>query len=120
MFAIGERGFHFEPEALCYKVRINHERPTMQRMIAVLLVAGFLALGGCGDDDPAAQLETINALLAKDFPLTAEQKAEVERSTARGNELLQAGDLEKAGAAFEEAIAVLEFAEDAAMFNKSE
>lgn len=94
----------------------------MNRLFIVLFLAATFSLGaaGCGGSDPASQLESINALLAKNFPLTVDQRSDVDKLVAEGGESLQAGDLEKASAAFGEAIEVLEFAEDAAMFNKSE
>lgn len=94
----------------------------MNRFLTVVLVTAFLLVGanGCGQDDPAAQLQTIDELMAKDFPLTAQQRSDVERLVAEGDALISAGDLEQAGEVLAEAVDVLEFAEDAAMFNKSE
>lgn len=94
----------------------------MNRFLTVLLVAAFVLVGvnGCGQGDPAAQLQTIDELLAEDLPLTAQQRSDVERLVAEGNALISAGDLEQAGEVLAEAVDVLEFAEDAAMFNKSE
>lgn len=94
----------------------------MNRFLTVLLVAAFVLVGanGCGQGDPAAQLQTIDELMAKDFPLTAQQRSDVERLVAEGTALISAGDLEQAGEVLAEAVDVLEFAEDAAMFNKSE
>lgn len=94
----------------------------MNRFFTVLLVAAFVLVGanGCGQSDPTAQLQTIDELMAKDFPLTAQQRSDVDRLVAEGNALISAGDLEQAGEVLGEALDILEFAEDAAMFNKSE
>lgn len=94
----------------------------MNRFLTVLLVSAFVLVGanGCGQDDPVAQLRTMNELMAKDFPLTAQQHSNVERLVAEGDALISAGVLEKAGDILAEAVDVLEFAEDAVIFNKSE
>lgn len=94
----------------------------MNRFFAVFILAAFVLLGpaGCGGSDPTSQTKTINELMAKDFPLTAQQRADVEKLVAEGNELVGAGNMEQAGVAFDAAIKILKFAEDAAMFNKSE
>lgn len=94
----------------------------MNRFITVLLVTAFVLVGasGCGQDDPATQLQAIDKLMAKDFPLTEQQRTDVERLVVEGNELISAGNLEQAGEVLAEAVDVLEFAEDAALFNKSE
>lgn len=94
----------------------------MNRFLTVLLVAALVLVGasGCGKDDPAAQLETIDELMAKDFPLTEQQRSDVERLVSQGNALISTGELEQAAEVLAEAVDVLEFAEDAAMFNKSE
>jgi len=88
--------------------------------VFLLMTSLMLGLAGCGDSDPGSQIETINALMEKEFPLNDQQRSDVEKLVAEGNEQLKAGNPEQAAAAFKEAIEVLEFAEDAAMFNKSE
>lgn len=94
----------------------------MNRFLAVLFISTFLLFGpvGCGSSDPDAQLKTINELIAKDFPISDQQLAEIEKLVDEGNESVKAGDVEKASAAFDEAIKILKFAEDADRFNKSE
>ncbi|MDZ7842047.1 MAG: hypothetical protein U5R46_14695 [Gammaproteobacteria bacterium] len=94
----------------------------MIRFPAVVLLAAIVLLGavGCGENDPASQIDTINELMEKDFPLTEQQRSEVERLVAEGSELASTGSPEQAGAVLDGAIELLRFAEDAAMFNKSE
>lgn len=94
----------------------------MTRILAAAFLAAIVLLGpaGCGDSDPASQLDTINELMEKGFPLTGQQRSEVERLIAEGSELASAGKPEQAGAVLDEAIELLRLAEDAAMFNKSE
>jgi hypothetical protein len=75
---------------------------------------------GCGSDDPDSRLDSINALMAKDFPLTDQQRTDIDKLVAEGKQLANNGKPEQANAVLDEAIAILEFAEDAAMFNKSE
>lgn len=94
----------------------------MTRFLAVVFLAAIVLLGatGCGESDPASQINTINELMDKGFPITEQQRTEVERLVAEGSELASAGNPEQAGAVLDEAIKLLRFAEDAAMFNKSE
>lgn len=94
----------------------------MSRFLAAAFLAALVALGpaGCGDGDPASQIDTINALMAKDLPLTEQQRTDLERLIAEGNELVRTGNIEQAGTVLGEAIDLLKLAEDAAMFNKSE
>lgn len=94
----------------------------MNKSLAVLLLSGFLLAGpaGCGGSDPDSQLKTINELLAKDFPVTEQQMAEIEKYVTEGEESVKAGNDERASAAFDEAIKILKLAEDAHLFNKSE
>lgn len=92
----------------------------MQIFIRQLALVAFLALAGCGSDSPESQLNDINAMLAKNHPLTAEQKAALDQFMAQGQQLLQGGQGEQASQAFEQALKILKQAEDTAMFNKSE
>lgn len=80
-----------------------------------------LALAGClGADTPEEQLKSIEAKQAKNLPMTSEQKTGLEASLAKGREALAAGNKEAAGAAFAEALAILQLAEDAALYNKAD
>lgn len=94
----------------------------MTRFFSVVFLAVIVLLGpaGCGESDPATQIDTINELMEKGFPLTEQKRSEVEWLVAEGSELASAGNPEQAGAVLDEAIKLLKFAEDAAMFNKSE
>jgi hypothetical protein len=59
-------------------------------------------------------------MLAKGFPMTADQQSDVDSFIAEGKGLLEQGKQEEASAAFGEALAVLQAAADADAFNKSE
>lgn len=94
-------------------------------MTAIGIRAGALALlitlSGCiGADSPEEQLKSIEALQAKNFPMTEEQKSKVSEHLASGREALAAGKKEDAGKAFEAALAILKRAEDANLFNKAD
>ena len=85
--------------------------------LALLSVLGLLA---CGGSDPASISKQVAELQAKNFPMTAEQKARVSELSKKGQELLQAGKSNESAKALNEALAILKKAEDTAMFNKSE
>ncbi len=87
---------------------------------AFLAVALAALLSACGADDPEAQLSKIDELLAKNYPLTAEQVSKVTDSVANGKRLLASGERDKASDQLADAIKVLEKAADADRFNKSE
>lgn len=80
-----------------------------------------LALAGClGPDSPEEQLKSIEALQAKNLPMTEDQKTEFTQHLGKGREALAAGNKEGAGKAFEAALAILKVAEDTALFNKAD
>lgn len=86
--------------------------------VSLLLV---LAVAACGDSaEPQAQLDAIKEKMAKNLPMSAEQKSEVERLMMQGSELLVANKTQEASAAFEQALKTLKAAEDADRFNKAE
>lgn len=79
-------------------------------LFAAVLAA---ALSACGADDPSAQLNKIDELLAKNYPLTAEQVSQVTDSVARGKSLIAQGKEKEASTQLAKAIKVLEKAADA-------
>ncbi len=92
-------------------------KKTTLRNLALLSVLGLLA---CGGSDPASISKQIAELQAKNFPMTATQKARFAELSQKGQELMQAGKSEESIKALNEALAILKKAEDTAMFNKSE
>lgn len=87
------------------------------RMLVVVLLLGLAA---CGDTSPQGQLTAIEEKLAKGFPVTAENRAEVDEYVAEGRRLMGAGDQKRAAELLGKALDILEAAEDADRFNKSE
>ena len=93
----------------------------MIRGLRVVALAASLALAGCfGADTPEEQLKSIEALQAKNFPLTDKQTSGLEENITKGREALAAGNKEQAGEAFAAALAILEIAEDSDLFNKAD
>ena len=92
----------------------------MKKLIGIVFAAAISLAAGCGSDDPETLADQIKELSAKDLPLTDVQKAEVEEFTKQGEEWLSQGKAEGAVQAFDKALAILKYAEDAAAFNKSE
>jgi len=90
--------------------------------LKIILLALFMSfvLAGCGDDSPEAKLSSINELLAKNIPMNAEQKSDIDKFVGEGKRLLAEGKSEESSLALDSAYKVLKHAEDAAMFNKSE
>lgn len=87
---------------------------------ALALAASVLLAGCLGPDTPEEQLKSIEEYQAKNLPVTDAKKAELANHLAKGHEALTAGNKEQAMAAFGEAIAILKFAEDAAIYNKAD
>jgi Tfp pilus assembly protein PilF len=86
--------------------------------VSLLLV---LAVSACGDSsEPQAQLDAIKEKLAKNLPMSPQQKSEVEQLMTQGSRLLAANKTQEASAAFEQALKMLKAAEDADRFNKAE
>lgn len=89
--------------------------------LRALVLAASLVLAGClGPGTPEEQLEAIQALQAKNLPVTEAQKTELDASIAKGREALEGGNKEQATAAFDKALAILKIAEDAEIFNKAD
>jgi len=89
--------------------------------LRVAALTACLVLAGCfGPGTPEEQLESIEALQAKNLPLTSEQESGLAEHIAKGREALAAGNKEQAGAAFGAALAILGKAEDAALYNKAD
>lgn len=89
----------------------------IQRVALILSVAFLFA---CGDESPAAIAKEIDDLMAKNLPMSAEQKAEFNQANENGRAALEAGNNAESAQQLKKALAVLRKAEDAAMFNKSE
>lgn len=90
----------------------------MKRTVIAAALAAILS--ACSGDDPNAQLDKIDKLLGKGYPLTAEQVSKVTESVANGKRLLVEGKRKESSEQLAKAIKVLEKAGDADRFNKSE
>ena len=89
-------------------------------MLRNAALLSMLALSACGGSDPASLSKEIAELQAKNFPMTAEQKAQFAALSEKGQELLKSGKTEDSAKVLKEALAILKKAEDTALFNKSE
>ena len=89
--------------------------------LRAMALAASLFLAGClGQDSPEEQLQSIQALQAKNLPVTPQQKTDLDAHIAKGREALEAGNKELASAAFDKALAILKIAEDADLYNKAD
>jgi type IV pilus biogenesis protein CpaD/CtpE len=89
-------------------------------MERTFLAAALTAtLSACGGDDPDAQLNKIDQLMAKKYPLSAEQVSQIPDSVANGKRLLAEGKREQASTEVNQAIEVLAKAADADRLNNS-
>jgi outer membrane biogenesis lipoprotein LolB len=88
--------------------------------VLILFVSVLLIFMACSSSSPQDQMKEIEKLLNEDFPVTEEQKEEVDAFTARGKSLLEEGKAAEASEAFAGAIKILEMAQDAHIFNKAD
>ena len=92
----------------------------MKKVFSLILAMTVMMIAGCGSEDPKALAGQVDELLAKNFPMTEEQKAGVMKFTEQANDLLGQGKSEESIQAYNQALAILKEAEDADLFNKSE
>ena len=93
----------------------------MKTKLLAVFFAIFLAVVGCsGSSNPQDQLADIDKRLAKGFEMTLPQQQEVEKLMGEAKKLITAGKTDEASKLLTQAIKVLEFAEEADRYNKSE
>ena len=92
----------------------------MKKVFSLILITTVVMIAGCGSEDPNALANQVDELLAKNFPMTEEQKVDVAKFTEQGKDLLSQGKSEESIQAYNQALVILKEAEDADMFNKSE
>jgi len=93
----------------------------VQKITQFFFAAVFAILLGCsGGSSPQDQLNEIDTLMKKGFPLTSEQKESVTALVTEGKVLLEQGKKKESSDAFEKAIEVLNMAQDAYIFNKAD
>ena len=77
-------------------------------------------LVACSPSTPQDQLAAIDKLVAKNFPMTEQQRKDLDKYLVDGKSLLQDGKETEASTALGEALKILKLAEDADLYNKSE
>ena len=93
----------------------------MKKITLFFFAAVFAILLGCsGSSSPQDQLNEIDTLMNKGFPLTSEQKESVTALVTEGKTLLEQGKEKESSEAFAKAIKVLNLAQDAYIFNKAD
>ena len=91
------------------------------KLLKVAALAGTLALAGCfGESTPQEKLASIEALQAKNYPLSDPQRAKLDAFIASGRTAMESGQADAANEAFDGAIKILKFAESAALYNKAD
>ncbi len=65
-------------------------------------------------------MKEIDKLMSANFPVSVEEKAEIDTITAAGKTLLEEGKTEEASKELEKAIKILKMAEDSDIFNKAD
>ena len=104
-----------------YENLMIHQMEINMKKLGIIVLAAAISLAtGCGSDDPQALVSRIEELSAKDLPLTDLQKKEVAEFTRQGKEWLSQGKAQGATQAFDKALAILQQAEDMAVYNKAE
>jgi len=91
------------------------------RFFVIALLAFFV--GACsqgGDGNGQDSVQAINAMVAKGYPMTENQKQEIKDLTAQGKKLQAEGKKAEAQAAFDKALAILNQAAESDRFNKAE
>jgi len=93
----------------------------MKTKLLAVLFAVFIALAGCsGSSNPQDQLADIDKRLAKGFEMTVPQQQQVDKLMGEAKKLIAAGKSAEASKLLTQVIKVLEFAEEADRYNKSE
>jgi hypothetical protein len=92
----------------------------MKQLLHVLGLSVARSLTACGPATPQDQLETIDELMGKNFPLTEKQRTDLDKYLADGRRFLKDGKEAESSKALGDAIKILKTAEDTALFNKSE
>jgi hypothetical protein len=92
----------------------------MKKITQFFLAALFMIMLGCSSSSPQDQLNEIDTLIKKGFPLTLEQKNSVTSLFTEGKILLERGKEKEASETLAKALDVLHIAEDADIFNKAD
>lgn len=93
----------------------------MKKLLYLFIAGIFVISVSCsGGSDPQSQLNKIDKLKGKDFPITAEQMQSIDNFTAEGKGLLEQGKDKEASEALAKALDILNLALDADIFNKAD
>ena len=92
----------------------------MKRTSHIIGLCIACALAACSPSTPQDQIAAIDKLVAKNLPMTEQQRTDFGKYLADGKNLLQDGKEAEASTALGEALKILKIAEDADLYNKSE
>jgi hypothetical protein len=101
---------------------VNPRRKKKMKKLLYLFIAGiFIISVSCsGGSDPQSQLNKIDELKGKGFPITSEQMQSIDNFISEGKGLLEKGKDKEASEALAKAIDILNMALDADIFNKAD
>jgi len=88
--------------------------------LSLVLATTLFACQKTNAPAPEARLAEIQSVLGAGLDMTSVQRDGVNRLVAEGKTALEAGRLDDAQAAFDEAVAILKRAQEADTFNKAE
>lgn len=92
----------------------------MKKILSTVLLAIIMSVSACGEKDPQSMAKQVDEILAKDYPMTEEQRVEISELTKQAKNLLDQGKTEDAAQAFDKTLDILKQVEDAAIFNKAD
>jgi len=92
----------------------------MKKITQLICAAIFAVMLACSGSTPQDQLNEIDELMKKGFPLTSDQKESVTSLVTEGKILLEQGKEKESSEALAKAIDVLNFAQDAYIYNKAD
>lgn len=92
----------------------------MNKLKQLCAVAIFTIIVSCSSSDPQTQLMEIDKLKNSDFAISTEQMENIDKLVADGQNLLSQDKDKEASEALKKAIAILNMARDAHIFNKAD
>ena len=96
----------------------------MKSKLITMLLVMLLAVAGCSSsvdkNTPDGKITTINAMMAKGYVMSKNQRETINQQVAESKTLLSQGKKEEANKLLDEALAQLEVIAETDRFNKSE
>jgi len=94
----------------------------MKKMIKLFVLVMSMIIISCSSsgNDTQSQLNKIDELKNKGFPITSEQMENIDKHIAEGKSLIKEGKEKQASEALAKAIKILNLALDADIFNKAD